>query len=74
MPIANHYTIFFPILLIYYFYFRCILLQISHKKMFFYKHFYTRAFRGKLIADVPCYVSLKYHVIMFCNNRVFVDS
>ena len=26
--------------------FRCILLQISHKHCFFYKYFYTRAFRG----------------------------
>ena len=26
--------------------FKCISLQISHKKMFFYKYFYTLAFRG----------------------------
>ena len=30
-PLANHYTIFFII----FFFFRCILLQISHKNSFF---------------------------------------
>ena len=34
-PLANHYTKFFSIFLYFFFYFRCILLQISHKKCFF---------------------------------------
>ena len=44
-PLQNHYTNFFSNFYILFFYFRRIVLQISHKKMFFYKYFYTRAFR-----------------------------
>ena len=35
MAIANHYTNFFFNLFFYFFYLRCILLQISHKNCFF---------------------------------------
>ena len=34
-PLQNHYTNFFSIFLLFFFHFRCILLQISHKKCFF---------------------------------------
>ena len=34
-PWQNHYTIFFSNFLYIFFHFRCILLQISHKKCFF---------------------------------------
>ena len=34
-PWQKHCTIFFSIFLFYFFYFRCILLQISHQKCFF---------------------------------------
>ena len=46
-PLTNHYTknVFN---FLFFFHFRCILLQISHKKCFFYKYFYTQAFGVKL--------------------------
>ena len=34
-PLANHYTKFFSNFCYFFFHFRCILLQISHKKCFF---------------------------------------
>ena len=34
-PLANHYTKFFSIFFLFFFHFRCILLQIRYKKCFF---------------------------------------
>ena len=34
-PLANHYTKIFSNFFFFFFHFRCILLQISHKKCFF---------------------------------------
>ena len=34
-PLSNHYTKFFKFFLLFFFHYRCILLQISHRKCFF---------------------------------------
>ena len=54
MPIGTYTPPPLQIITQNFFHFRCILLQISHKKCFFYKYFYTRAFWGYSLLTNYC--------------------